>query len=163
MSNSNISFELANILSLDFYSVLGFFTLSLMMYSFYLLNDTLIGIFHQFFLSKKEKLNVFITTLIFILLLKSIIGELNILFYANTLFIIILERAKSRKRNYLNILLVVLILSIFSFATAKRLLEFNKEKEKENRQLLASKLESANDPIAEYLLEGLIKKIQKEP
>lgn len=162
VSNSNISFELANVLSLDFYSVLGFFTLSLMMYSFYLLNDTLIGIFHQFFLSKKEKLNVFIITLIFIIILKSIIGELNILFYANTLFIIILERAKSRKRNYLNILLVVLILSIFSFSTASRLLDFNKEKEKENRQLLASKLESANDPIAEYLLEGLIKKIQKD-
>jgi hypothetical protein len=45
VSNSNISFELANILSLDMYSVLGFFTLSLMMYSFYLFNDMLIGIF----------------------------------------------------------------------------------------------------------------------
>ncbi len=162
VSNSNISFELANILSLDLYSVLGFFTLSLMMYSFYLFNDMLIGIFHQFFLSKREKLNVFVFTLILILISKSIIHEVSILFYTNTLFLIILERAKSRKRNYLNLLLVVLILIVFSIAASSRLLHFNIEKEKENRQLLASKLESANDPIAEYLLEGLIKKIQKD-
>lgn len=162
VSNSNISFELANILSLDRYSVLGFFTLSLMMYSFYLINDMLIGVFHQFFLSKREKLNVFIFALLLVVISKSILDGLNILFYANTLFLIILERSKSRKRNYLNILLVVLILSIFSVATATRLLHFNVEKEKENRQLLASKLESANDPIAEYLLEELTKKIQKD-
>lgn len=162
VSNSNISFELANILSLDVYSVLGFFTLSLMMYSFYLLNDMLIGIFHQFFLSKREKLNVFILALLLIVISKSVLSGITILFYANTIFLIILERSKSRKRDYLNLLLVVLILSIFSFAMAERLLHFNLEKEKENRQLLASKLESANDPIAEYLLEGLTKKIQKD-
>ena len=162
VSNSNISFELANILSLDGYSILGFFTLSLMMYSFYLINDMLIGVFHQFFLSKREKLNVFIFALLLIVISKSIITGVNILFYANTIFLIILERSKSRKRDYLNILLVVLILSIFSLATANRLLHFNIEKEKENRQLLASKLESANDPIAEYLLEELTKKIQKD-
>lgn len=162
VSNSNISFELANILSLDIYSVLGFFTLSLMMYSFYLLNDMLIGIFHQFFLSKREKLNVFVFALLLIVISKSALSGISILFYANTLFLIILERSKSRKRDYLNLLLVVLILSIFSFATAERLLHFNLEKEKENRKLLASKLESANDPIAEYLLEGLTKKIQKD-
>ncbi len=162
VSNSNISFELANILSLDLYSVLGFFTLSLMMYSFYLLNDMLIGVFHQFFLSKREKLNVFVFALLLIVISKSVLSGITILFYANTLFLIVLERSKSRKRDYLNLLLVVLILSIFSFAMAERLLHFNLEKEKENRQLLASKLESANDPIAEYLLEGLTKKIQKD-
>jgi len=157
--NSNISFDLTNILSLNFYSISGFFVLALMLYSFYLYNDTLIGVFHQFFLSKREKLNVFVLTFFLIFLSKLFLDELNILFYSNTIFIILLERAKNRKREYLNLPLVVLILTIFAFASASRLSNFISEKEKQNRQLLASKLESANDPIAEYLLEGLVKKI----
>lgn len=162
VTNSNISFELTNILSLDVYSLLGFFILSLMLYSFYLINDMLVSVFHQFFLSKREKLNIFILTLLLIVISKALLTGVNFLFYANTLFIIVLERSKSRKRDYLNLLLVVFILSIFSIASAMRLMHFNEEKEKQNRQLLASKLESANDPIAEYLLEGLTKRIQKD-
>lgn len=157
--NSNISFDLTNILSLNIYSISGLFVLALMLYSFYLYNDTLIGVFHQFFLSKREKLNVFIITIFLVFLSKSLLGELNILFYSNTIFIILLERAKNRKREYLNLPLVVLVLTIFAFSSASRLSDFISEKEKQNRQLLASKLESANDPIAEYLLEGLVKKI----
>lgn len=160
--NSNISFDLTNILSLNYYSVFGLFVLALMLYSFYLYNDTLIGVFHQFFLSKREKLNVFIVTILLIFLSKSLLNELNILFYSNTIFLILLERAKNRKRDYLNLPLVVLILTIFAFSSASRLSDFISEKEKQNRQLLASKLESANDPIAEYLLEGLVKKIEND-
>lgn len=160
--NSNISFELTNILSLDIYSVTGFFVISLMMYSFYLFNDILLSIFHQFFLSKKEKYNIIIISLLVVLISKFILDEVNILFYSNTLFIIILERSKSRRRNYMNLIMVVIILSIYAIATSSRLMHFNTIKEKENRQLLASKLESANDPIAEYLLEGLTKKIQND-
>lgn len=160
--NSNISFELTSILGLDIYSLIGFFVISLMMYSFYLFNDMLLSVFHQFFLSKKEKFNVIIISLIIVFLSKIILDEVNILFYTNTLFIIILERSKSKKRDYMNIIMVVFILTIFAVSTSSRLMHFNDLKEKENRQLLASKLESANDPIAEYLLEGLIKKIQKD-
>lgn len=160
--NSNISFELTNILSLDIYSVTGFFVISLMMYSFYMFNDILLSVFHQFFLSKKEKYNIIIISLLIVLVSKIILDEVNILFYSNTLFIIILERSKSRRRNYINLIMVVVILSIYAIATSSRLIHFNTLKEKENRQLLASKLESANDPIAEYLLEGLTKKIQND-
>ncbi len=160
--NSNISFELTNILSLDVYSVIGLFVISLMMYSFYLFNDILLSIFHQFFLSKKEKYNVLIISLLIVLLSKLILDEVNILFYSNTLFLIVLENTKSRKRNYLNLIMVVFILTIYSIASSSRLMHFNKIKEHENRELLASKLESANDPIAEYLLEGLTKKIQND-
>lgn len=157
--NSNISFDLTNILSLNFYSVSGFFVLALMLYSFYLYNDTLIGVFHQFFLSKREKLNVFVIAIVLVFLVKSLLAKPDILFYSNTIFIILIERAKNKKREYLNLPLVVLILTIFAFSSASRLSDFISEKEKQNRQLLASKLESANDPIAEYLLEGLVKKI----
>lgn len=160
--NSNISFDLTNILSINFYGLLGFFVLALMLYTFFLYNDTLISVFHQFFLSKREKLNVFIITLLVVFVSKSLLDGLNILFYTNTIFLILLERAKSRKRDYLNLPLVVLILAIFSIASASRLSDFTLKKEKENRQLLASKLESANDPIAEYLLESLVKKIETD-
>jgi two-component system, NtrC family, nitrogen regulation sensor histidine kinase NtrY len=160
--NSNISFELTNILSLTIYSAIGFFVISLMMYSFYLYNDMLLGIFHQFFLSKKEKFNVIIIGLIVVFISKIFLDEINILFYSNTLFLIILERSKSKRRNYMNLIMVVIVMSVFAIATSSRLMHFNTIKEKENRQLLASKLESANDPIAEYLLEGLTKKIQKD-
>lgn len=160
--NSNISFELTNILSLDIYSVIGFLIISLLMYTFYLMNDVLIGIFHQFFLSKKEKFNVFIITIITISIIEILFNELTILFFANTLFIIVLERSTTKRRDYMNLILVVSILTIFSISSSSRLDYFNTLKEKENRQLLASKLESANDPIAEYLLEGLIKKLQKD-
>lgn len=157
--NSNISFDLTNILSLNYYSILGIFVLALMLYSFYLFNDTLISVFHQFFLSKREKLNVFIISILFVVLIKYLFAEINILLFSNTVFIILLERAKTRKREYLNLPLVVILLTIFAFSSAYSLSDFISEKEKQNRQLLASKLESANDPIAEYLLETLVKKI----
>ena len=160
--NSNISFELTNILSLDIYSLTGFFIISLMMYTFYLINDMLLSVFHQFFLSKKEKINIIVIGLLVVFISKFVFDEINILFYTNTIFIIILERAKSKRREYMNLIMVVILLSIFAIASASRLMDFNKLKEHENRELLASKLESANDPIAEYLLEELTKKIQKD-
>lgn len=160
--NSNISFDLTNILSLNYYSILGLFVLALMLYSFYLYNDTLISVFHQFFLSKREKLNVYLISILIVILIKYFFGEVNILLFSNTIFIILLERAKTRKREYLNLPLVVILLTIFAFSSASRLSDFIAEKEKQNRQLLASKLESANDPIAEYLLETLVKKIVED-
>ncbi len=158
--NSNISFDLTNILSLNIYSLVGLFILGLTLYSFFLFADILITIFHQFYLSKKEKVNVFLISVGIISAWVLFLHGFNILFICNTVFLIILERAKSRRQNYLSFPTVVLILTLFAVASAYRLNDFNFEKEKQNRQLLASKLESANDPIAEYLLEGLGKRIQ---
>jgi two-component system, NtrC family, nitrogen regulation sensor histidine kinase NtrY len=160
--NSNISFDVTNILSLNLYSALGFFILGLTLYTFFLFTDILITIFHQFFLSKQEKFAVFTISIVIILVTKLLVDEITILMITNTLFLIILERSKTRKKEYLTFPTVVLILTIFSFGAASRLNDFNISKEKENRRLLASKLESANDPIAEYLLEGLVKKIQSD-
>jgi signal transduction histidine kinase len=160
--NSNISFDLTNVLSLNIYSFIGFFCLSLMLYSFYLLNDTLISIFHQFYLSNREKINVFAIAMIFIFLFQYFTFGLNILFVSNSLFLLLLERSKSRKREYLRLPLALVILSIFAFASSLRLDDFLMEKERQNRKLLASKLASANDPIAEYLLDGLVKKIKSD-
>lgn len=161
--NSNISFELTNILSLSSYSLIGFFLLGLTLYTFFLFTDILISIFHQFYLSKQEKLLVFIGSVLLILAAKAMLNELNILMITNTVFLVVLERAKTRKKEYLTFPTVVMVLMIFALASASRLTTYTANKEKENRKLMASKLESANDPIAEYLLEELVKKLKSDP
>ncbi len=160
--NSNISFELTNILSLNWYSLAGLFILGLTLYTFFLITDILISIFHQFYLSKAEKRNVFLFTLLMVVISKSILNSLDILVITNTILLITLERAKSKKNNPITLPIVIFILTLFSFSSAYMLNRFNENKEKQNRELLASKLESANDPIAEYLLEGLVKRLKND-
>ena len=53
-------------------------------------------------------------------------------------------------------------LGIFSIYAAQTISEFNKVREKENRKLLAGKLENEQDQIAEYLFDDIADKASKD-
>ena len=159
--DSSISFDFFNIETLSIYSLMGLAIISLACYTVYLGLFTLAAIVDQNFLRMQSK---FAGLLLLILLSVAY-------FLSSTLFVIallsfgvlfILFKSKFSIRNHFTVAAILLIISLFVIQSVY-LLSINIEsKEIQNRELLVTKLEIANDPIAEYLLDSILIKASKD-
>ena len=160
--DSSISFDFFNIETLTIYSLMGLSIISLACYIVYLGLFTLAAIVDQNFLRRQSK---FAGLLLLILLSFAY-------FLSSTLFVIallsfgvllILFKSKFSDWNHFTVAAILSIISLFVIQSVY-LLSINIElKEIQNRELLVAKLEMANDPIAEYLLDSILIKASKDP
>ena len=160
--DSSISFDFFNIETLTAHSLMGLAIISLACYTVYLCLFTLAAIVDQNYLRKQWKLAslcmLFILTIAY--------------FLASTLFIIaflsfvvlwVLFKSKFSDRHHFTVAAILSIISLFVIQSVY-LLSINIEsKEIQNRELLVAKLEIANDPIAEYLLDSILIKASNDP
>ncbi len=160
--NSSISFDVTNILSISGYSVIGFVLLGFCLYAIYQLSFMVISFIDFFQYNKVEKLWLFGISFSIYVVIKILINSVDILIIASALYLFILERIRRTHKKQFSFSNAVLLLFVFSFASASKLNEFNNEKEKGNRELLAGKLESSKDPVAEYLFLDIFKRIRKD-
>ena len=160
--DSSISFDFFNIETLTVHSLMGLAIISLACYIFYLCLFTLTSIVDQNYLRKQWKLASL--CLLFILtsayFLASTLCVIAILSFA---VIWVLSKSKFADRHYFTVAAILSIISLFVIQSVY-LLSINIEsKEIQNRELLVAKLEIANDPIAEYLLDSILIKASKDP
>ncbi len=160
--NSSISFDVTNILSISIYSVIGFVLLGFCLYAIYQLSFMVVSFIDYFQYTKVEKIWLFMIAFSIFVAIKISIQSVDILIFASALYLIILERVRKTHKKQFSFSNAVLLLFIFSFASAIKLNEFNNKKEKGNRELLAGKLESNKDPVAEYLFLDIFKRIRKD-
>lgn len=161
--NSRIEFDLSKVLDLSFYSLIGLAIVGLIIYTFFLICFLLVRFFVQFNFNEKEKLSIFLIALGIITVFLIIRQTFTVYYLLIALFIIILERSIRSGKSLLDFPERTLVLLIFSTIVASSLNNFLSEKEKENRKLLALKLEDPNDPIAEFLFTDIRKKIKTDP
>jgi signal transduction histidine kinase len=159
--DSSISFDFFNIETLTIYSLMGLAIISLACYILYLGLFTLAAIVDQNFLRMQSK---FAGLLLLILLSVAYFLSSTLLVIALLSFgvLFILFKSKFSIRNHFTVAAILLIISLFVIQSVY-LLSINIEsKEIQNRELLVAKLEMANDPIAEYLLDSILIKASKD-
>lgn len=167
--DSKISFNINNIFELSGYSLIGFAIMGLLLFSFYLICDGSIRFIQKTDFTAGQISILFLITqgLFLILLLWLRDTELfqdygvSSFLLANSLIVYISYIRSSSKRlfSFTRSLLVILGFSLYA---AKTIADFNEVKEKENRKLLAVKLENEHDLVAEYLFEEVAVKIAKD-
>lgn len=167
--DSKISFNINNIFELTGYSLIGFAIIGLLLFSFYLICDGAIRFIQKTqFTAGQISILFLITQGLFLIILlwlrdTELFKDYGVTSFllANSLIIFISYIRSSSKRlfSFTRTLLVILG---FSFYAAKTIADFNDVKEKENRKLLAVKLENEHDLVAEYLFEEVATRLSHD-
>lgn len=167
--NSSIPFNFGNIFELNAYSLSGIMIIGILLFTFYKVAD---GNLRLLWHSNNHKVRIPVTVIITTLILIS----LHLLFRDRTvlkdfgtaelLFTMCILLSLHAIRNILNNLpyftrglLVILLFSLFGSYIISG---FNEHKERENRKLLAAKLENEQDQVAEYLFDDISKSVASD-
>ncbi|SMO39950.1 sensor histidine kinase [Solitalea koreensis] len=158
--NSRIQFDISHVLDLSIYSFLGLFITAIVLYTFYLFCLILARLFMAFDFSTGEKITLASVALTVVTLVLIVTNSFNIYYLLIAFFLVLIERVARQRRGVLDFPERTIILLIFSILVASNLIEFNNQKEKERRKLVALKLEDANDPIAEFVFNDIRENIK---
>ncbi len=164
--NSKISFDASNIFALNVYSITGFLVITVLLWSYGLVGLTLLKIFFHsadekiFFRSLAFSLPVFLVIYLLPGTPSLSLVTLVIALPVAMLFVLFKGFRKDEKKIRLNFLLWITLL--FSVYSSLLIWQLNGRKEMENRKLLAQKIETGQDRLAEYLFEDLGKKINHD-
>lgn len=161
--NSSISFNVSNIFELNSFSLFSFIVIGLLLASFYLVIDSLMKFI--------TKLNISFLHLIIIIAVS--IGAILLINHSkqwwdvNTVslaFVLILCSYYIRKKNihFLNYSAFLFVVLIFSAYSAMVIYRYNSTKEKNNRVILAEKIDKQRDFIAEHLFEDIDEKVPND-
>ncbi len=163
--NSKISFDVSAVFELNEYSVLSFFVMAVLLSSYFLFTFSLLRIFfHEGARNFFSKWLLFPAAIILAICFLFVSKErfqgewlLLILFSASLVCTGMLNINKKIRSNFL--MYITLFFSIYSSVVIRNL---NDDKEKENRKLLAQKIETGKDQVAEYLFEDVRQKINND-
>ncbi len=164
--DSSVSLELNNIFVLNEFSVLEFLIITILTLSFFFINHSLFNT--AFSYSDKIKHHILYTIIAlgtFLLLPIQDITKEGYLFpvFFIVYFIVSYVIIKNNKINKLTLVYkAVFYILIFSLFSTFTLYKYNNIKENDKRKLLALKLSSENDPVAEFLFSDLNKKINSD-
>jgi signal transduction histidine kinase len=158
--NSSINFEIRDLLSIKYYTFIGFIVIGLFFLSFILLADFLIA--GTYFDEKPLILIIkFLTLLILIFFINYILSSdfklatPLILFFTFCLVVLIKNYYKSSYR-YSQVILLIFFFSLYADYTIIRISSLKKLNDK---KVMAVNLASEHDPVAEYLLVDLSKNV----
>jgi len=160
--NSRISFNINNVFELNVYSLVGVIIIGFLLFSFYLVCDGAARLIQKTGAGIQETVLSFISALgvfsLFLIVFKSqaLFTDYGIYTLLITCFLIaysiFIRTGLGRLNAFTRFLMIILGFSIFA---AQTISDFNDKREKENRKLLAAKLENEQDQIAEYLFDDI--------
>lgn len=165
VTNSDINFDVTNIMDLSFYSWIGIFALCLSMMSLLLLVDLLVEVAHALIPNQKRLLLIGITVVIIVGILIYIDG---FSFHNPPLTFLLLSaliglRAwYTRRERRFDLAVFIATLLLLASITAIKHGQFQRYKKEEKQKIAISRLESVDDANAIALFHDLEKEIVKD-
>jgi signal transduction histidine kinase len=163
IQNSNISFDINNLFSLDLYSFMAIFIIGLLLYSFFLAADKTVDIVRGLGLTSKQQAAAFGIAVLLYTAVAHLLGtrDLVMVWWPALLLLFIAFARKNASSTYV-FSSVVLLVSLFSFYTVHTLSKYREQKELSNRTIFAEKLAAEQDPLAEHLFTEVEEKIRQD-
>jgi two-component system nitrogen regulation sensor histidine kinase NtrY len=150
--NSDISFNVNNLFSLNIYSILGIIIIGILLFAFFLYTDKVLNFIFSSSLSLKELLFLFVPAALLHTTICHMTGLLDLVAimwsFAVILIIAWIKRSSARSYSFSGAIILVMILTLYSVHT---FLKHTQQKENDNRKVYAEKLATEQDPIAEHL------------
>lgn len=159
---SNINFDLTNILYLSSYSWISILLMYFAAFDLYLLLEIILALGESLKLNNRERFMIFTTGVFIILLIQIVLGDYSVYIIIFSLIVFIRGNIFYTKDESHKFLYYLLILLLFSIIASVKLSSFQFTKEREQRKVIAYKLESANDPNAVLLFFSLEKELLKD-
>ncbi|OCX50280.1 hypothetical protein BEL04_23515 [Mucilaginibacter sp. PPCGB 2223] len=149
--NSNINFDVNNVLNLTSFSIVGVITLCFGFLIFVLFSETVLYLNLKLNVPHVHKLIIFLSLIFTVTAYQIIRKDYSDFYLLWSLLVIIRGYAVFYDSGKFSALTYIGIIIICSSVSSVKLYVFQSAKEKETRKILAQKLESASDPAAEYL------------
>lgn len=162
VTNSNINFNVTNILNSNWLSWLGILIFCFSMLNLYLIIDSAIAFSDTLLLNNKERFFLFSIGFFIVAIDQILFADFTIHFILFALLILILGWSYYRYNGNFNLSTFVICLIIFAIIGSLKLSRFQFLKERESRKLLAAKMESSGDPNAVLLFFNIEKEILKD-
>jgi two-component system nitrogen regulation sensor histidine kinase NtrY len=162
ITNSSLSFDITNVLNSNWLSWLGIAIFCFSMLNLYLLTETALAISDTLFLTNRERLLIFGLGLALTFLYKIFYTDFTIFFILFAIVLLISGWSYYRYgQQFINGPFIVCLLIIAIIGSLK-LSRFQFMKERENRKILAGRLESPADPNAVLLYYSIEKEIVED-
>ncbi len=167
--NSQISFNITNVFELSAYSLVGLLIIGLLLFGFYFICDVGIQYIRKSnFTFANNAILFLISQGIFLICLLSfrttdlfIDYGVSAFLLANSL-ILFISYVRGLEASLFSFSKTILVILGFSLYAAQMIYSFNITKEHEKRQLLAAKIESEQDLVAEYLFDDIYNRLAKD-
>lgn len=164
--NSNISFEVTNIYTLDAFSMAGILTLFLLMLSFIVFTIWLFRIYKEIDLSRAECIFTLAVSIVSYGIILYYLGHreiisLLLLVFPFIVWIILLLTVKEEK-DLFRFNLIFSLLFISAFYVGIQIDNYNSRKEIEHQKFLATTLATERDAVAENLFNYLFNRVQED-
>ncbi|MEI6816849.1 MAG: ATP-binding protein [Bacteroidota bacterium] len=161
--NSSISYNIKNVFELNNFSLFSFIIMALMLMSFYVITVSLIKFIRQL----KIKIVHLVMVLSASIFLKFIINSSNRFFDLYTIaFALLMMMAvyvfNLKRKQLPNYSIYLFLIFIFSIFSTLKISEYSDLKEKNNRIILAGKIDKQRDYIAEHIFEDINEKVSKD-
>jgi two-component system nitrogen regulation sensor histidine kinase NtrY len=152
--NSKINFDITNIINLSWLSWVCIIILCLVWFNIYLLANIVISLTKPMVVTNKERLLLFFTLfcMYFIYMLAT---AFTAFFIAYALFLFIVCYNVYVQHNKFSIGAFAAIFFCLAFVSSVKYLKFNDIKERNNRYMIAEKLQSSDDPKVINSIENL--------
>jgi signal transduction histidine kinase len=159
--DSTLTFKLSDLLSISTLSILGFFTIALIILSFVVISDKILKNIilsdYQNYIFKITAYILVYTTLIWFFNYK--ITFYHVIFLLIFLYLIGYIRYIKKNYSFSSLLLIALVVSIFTISLIEIKLY---EKTAHEAKVLVVNLANERDPIAEYMFEDISESIRKD-
>ncbi|MGK6349873.1 ATP-binding protein [Parapedobacter sp. DT-150] len=167
VTNSDINFDVTNILDLNTYSWIGIFALCLSMMSLLLLIDLLVEFAHRLIPNSRRLLAIGTAVVICMWMLIDYFGEFSIdNFPATFVLLSVLIGLRGwylRRESQFDLAIFIATLLLLAGITAVKHSQFHRYKKEEKQKLEISKLEAVDDANAMSLFHDLEKEMAQDP
>lgn len=158
VTDSSISFEFNNLLSLNIYSWVGILLLCFALFSIYLIIEILFAIINKLEIPKNKLVTYFIVIVIAFLAIKLASHDLTVSSFF-LIAIVYLKCIYQGKEGKFNLAVFVALLFLFAGVASIKQNSFDEKRLQDNQLLALQKLESSEDPNAVLLFLDIEKEI----
>lgn len=148
VTNSNISFDVTNVLNSNWLSWLGITIFCFSILNLYLIIDSAPAVSDSLLLNNKERILLFFGGLFLVFLYRLFFSDFTVFFMLFALILLVSGWSYYRYNQKFNLGAFIFCLLIFAVIGSIKLSRFQFLKERETRKLLATRLESSGDPNA---------------
>ncbi|WP_207533528.1 sensor histidine kinase [Desertivirga arenae] len=162
VTRSNINFDLNNVIYLSPHSWLGILLMCVAIFNVYLLIEIVLAIGENLPLTNRERLIIFLAGIAFILTAQLIFNSVSIHILFFGIIIFLRGWAFYNKNHGYKLVIFLFTTLLFAIIASIKLASFQYTKERAQRQEIAQRLESADDPNAVLLFFSIEQNLLKE-
>ena len=162
IKNSNISFSINNLFTLNEYSYVAIVIIGLLLFVYFLFADKIVSVLKQLQLNTKQYALVFIVSAGIHTLISHALGTLDLIVIFWPFLLVLSIAIIKQKQTVYPFSSIIFLVFLFSLYAVHVFIKHAGLKEAESKKIYVEKLAAEQDPVAELLFQDIENKMQSD-